>query len=144
MGRMLKNMATAYTCEVFLLKYKERATRTCPITLVQTPMSRNKGKKRRRRGKRRDLAWLGLAWKQAKLKQKVPTCRNLGARRGGSLNLPGPASKTRQTVGRWGLLVGRSTGGFRAAGEEQSGDGEAHNGLGVAIRAAVIEPGGGL
>jgi hypothetical protein len=115
MGRMLKNMATSYTCEVFLLKYKEWATRTCPITLVQTPMSRNKGKKRRRRRRSgsgaagrgvawRGLAWLGLAWlkNKPKLNKKVPTRRTLGARRGGSLNLPGPASKTRQTVGRWG------------------------------------------
>jgi hypothetical protein len=32
MGRMLKNMATAYTCEVFILKYKERAIKTWPRT----------------------------------------------------------------------------------------------------------------
>ena len=75
MGRMLKNMATAYTCEVFLLKYKEKATRICPITLVQTPMSRNKGKNDREGegagagAARRGLARLG---NKPKLNKKCP------------------------------------------------------------------------
>ena len=37
----------------------------------------------------------------------------------------------------------RSTSGFRAAGEEQSGDGEAHNGLGVAKAAKGGDDGRG-
>ena len=51
---------------------------------------------------RRGVAWRGLAQKQAKVKQKVATCRNLGARRGGSLNLPGDFLLARATLGTVG------------------------------------------
>jgi hypothetical protein len=46
---------------------QEHGQELCPITLVQTPMSRNKGKKKTEKEKeleweQRGVAWLGLAW----------------------------------------------------------------------------------